>query len=116
MAALVSHGQFFFFLKNLLRKPAVNRVSPATQAGPPLSKMKIRKSRPIVALVERGGNVRTFHIPVADKVSVTKIVREDIAQESRLHTSMKPPIFLGSNEHFEAHETVTHLLRRIRAL
>src|SRR3984957_15827490 len=30
--------------------------------------------RPIVALVERGGNVRTFHVPVADKVSVQKIV------------------------------------------
>jgi ISXO2-like transposase domain len=42
--------------------------------------------RPIVALVERGGNVRTFHVPVADKATVTKIVRENIAKESRLHT------------------------------
>ena len=42
--------------------------------------------RPILALVERGGNVRTFHVPVADKVTVTKIVRENIDRESRLHT------------------------------
>src|SRR5262249_10336942 len=42
--------------------------------------------RPIVALVERGGNVRTFHVPVANKENVQKIVRENIARESRLHT------------------------------
>ena len=42
--------------------------------------------RPIVALVERGGKVRTFHVPVADKASVQKIVRENVARESRLHT------------------------------
>ncbi len=37
--------------------------------------------RPIVALVERGGNVRTFHVPVADKATVGKIVKENIARE-----------------------------------
>src|SRR5580704_15249215 len=42
--------------------------------------------RPIVALVERGGNVRTFHVPVANKAEVSKIVRENISRESRLHT------------------------------
>ena len=42
--------------------------------------------RPIVTLVERGGNVRTFHVPVANKENVAKIVRANIARESRLHT------------------------------
>jgi transposase-like protein len=63
--------------------------------------------RPIVALVERGGNVRTFHVPVADKDSVTKIVRENIARESRLHTD-ESRLYVGSDEHFAAHETVRH--------
>jgi transposase-like protein len=63
--------------------------------------------RPIVALVERGGNVRTFHVPVADKANVTKIVRENIAKESRLHTD-ESRLYVGSDEHFATHETVKH--------
>ena len=35
-----------------------------------------KTKRPIVALVERGGNVSTFHVPVADKVNVQKMVKE----------------------------------------
>lgn len=63
--------------------------------------------RPIVALVERGGNVRTFHVPVADKGTVTKIVRENIARESRLHTD-ESRLYVGADQHFTAHETVKH--------
>jgi transposase-like protein len=63
--------------------------------------------RPIVALVERGGNVRTFHVPVADKIAVTKIVRENIARESRLHTD-ESKLYIGSEDHFAAHKTVHH--------
>ena len=64
-------------------------------------------SAPIIALVERGGNVRTFHAPVADKVSVTKIVRENIARETRLHTD-ESRLYTGSAKHFDAHKSVKH--------
>jgi hypothetical protein len=60
-----------------------------------------------VALVERGGNVRTFHVPVADKENVTKIVRENIARETRLMTD-ESRLYFGSDEHFATHETVKH--------
>jgi transposase-like protein len=63
--------------------------------------------RAIVALVERGGNVRTFHVAVADKVTVTKIVTENIARESRLHTD-ESRLYFGADAHFAAHSTVTH--------
>ncbi|MAP96614.1 MAG: IS1595 family transposase [Ponticaulis sp.] len=63
--------------------------------------------RAIVSLVERGGEVRSFHIPRADKVTVTKIVRENIAKESRLHTD-RSRLYRGSEEHFLTHETVDH--------
>lgn len=63
--------------------------------------------RPILALVERGGNVRTFHVPVADQLTVTQIVRENIAKESRLHTD-ESRLYAGSADHFAAHETVKH--------
>src|SRR5665213_334037 len=36
--------------------------------------------------MERGGKVRSFHIPRADKATVAKIVMDNIHHESRLHT------------------------------
>lgn len=64
-------------------------------------------NRPIIGLVERGGRVRTFHAPVADKITVTGIVRENIAKETRLHTD-ESKLYHGSDEHFATHETVKH--------
>jgi transposase-like protein len=65
------------------------------------------KSRAIVALVERGGNVRTFHVAVADKETVSKIVMDNIAKESRLHTD-ESRLYFGADQHFASHETVKH--------
>lgn len=63
--------------------------------------------RPILALVERGGRVRSFHVPIADKINVTAIVRENIARESRFMTD-ESKLYGGSNAHFATHETITH--------
>jgi transposase-like protein len=63
--------------------------------------------RPIVALVERGGNVRTFHVPVADQATVENIVKENIARESRLHTD-ESKLYFNAADTFTAHETVHH--------
>lgn len=85
--------------KRLLKK----RYQPYTKGG-----WKDKgAARPIIALVERGGDLRTFHVTNADKVTVTKIVRENIARESRLHTD-ESLLYKGSADHFEAHETVKH--------
>jgi ISXO2-like transposase domain len=51
--------------------------------------------------------VRTFHVPVADKGTVDKIVKDNIARESRLHTDESNPYF-RAGDHFSAHETVKH--------
>jgi transposase-like protein len=63
--------------------------------------------RPIVALVERGGNVRTFHVPVATKAEVSKIVRENISSESRLHTD-ESNLYPDIGKTFQGHSTVKH--------
>jgi transposase-like protein len=63
--------------------------------------------RPIVALVERGGNVRTFHVPVANKAEVSKIVRENISRESRLHTD-ESNLYPDVGALFQGHSTVKH--------
>ena len=60
-----------------------------------------------LALVERGGNIRTFHVAVADKITVTQIVRENMDHETRLHTD-ESALYGGSAAHFADHETVHH--------
>jgi transposase-like protein len=66
-----------------------------------------RDKRPIVALVERGGSVRTFHVASADKATVGGIVTANVARESRLHTD-ESRLYGDMAAHFAAHETVKH--------
>lgn len=63
--------------------------------------------RPVVALVERGGKARAFHVGNADKATLTKLLTENVAPESRLHTD-ESHIYKGANAVFAAHETVKH--------
>ncbi len=66
-----------------------------------------KDKRAIVALVERGGSVRTFHVGVADKRTVKKIVTENVARETRLHTD-ESRLYTGADALFASHETVKH--------
>jgi transposase-like protein len=63
--------------------------------------------RMVIALVERGGSVRSFHPARADGDSVNAIVRKNIARESRLHTD-ESRLYIGVGKEFKAHETTTH--------
>jgi transposase-like protein len=67
----------------------------------------LANKRAIVSLMERGGKVRSFHIPRADKATVAKIVMDNIHHESRLHTD-ESRLYHGAGMHFGAHETVNH--------
>jgi hypothetical protein len=62
--------------------------------------------RPAVALVEPGGNVRTFHVPVADQVTVQNIIKAKIARETRLHTD-ESRLYFGIGKHL-THKTVKY--------
>ncbi len=63
--------------------------------------------RAIVTLVERGGKVRSFHVPRADKATVKRIVADNISHESRLHTDMSR-LYSDVGGLFGEHETVNH--------
>ncbi len=67
-------------------KPETAHVSPQRKDRPYLKGNKLRNSRAIVALVERGGNLRSFHVAHADKDTVRRIVTDNIAKEARLFT------------------------------
>ncbi|MGH9637823.1 MAG: IS1595 family transposase [Candidatus Angelobacter sp.] len=65
------------------------------------------RKRTIIALVERGGKVRSFHVPEAHLDTVVNIVRKNIARESRLHTD-ESKLYHRVGKEFSAHETVNH--------
>jgi transposase-like protein len=77
-----------------------------TRSGKP-NKHPAGKKRAIVSLVERGGKVRSFHVPRADKATVHDIVTRNIHRETRLHTD-ESNLYFGAGEHFAEHETVKH--------
>lgn len=82
---------------------------PAHRKGRPykVRGRRIQDKHTIVSLVERGGNVRSFHIPTADAAGVATIVNENIARESRLHTD-ESKLYTKVGREFAAHETINH--------
>ena len=66
----------------------------------------IRK-RAIISLVERGGSVRSFHVESADRLTVQKIVSENISRETVLYTD-ESRIYMEAGKQFPEHSTVTH--------
>ena len=63
--------------------------------------------RPIVSLVERGGSVRSFYAGIATKETVSKIIRENVAPETRFHTD-ESRLYGNAKGYFSEHLTVKH--------
>lgn len=63
--------------------------------------------RAILALVERGGQARVFHVAEATQGIVSKIIRENVDPRSRLHTD-ESRLYPKIGKEFAAHETVIH--------
>jgi len=63
--------------------------------------------RAVLALVERGGSARTFHIATANQETAQKIMRENIARETHIHTD-ESNIYNLVAWRFAKHETVKH--------
>jgi transposase-like protein len=80
-----------------------------TKSGKPVSKNPggPKNKHAILSLVERGGNVRSFHPATAYSDDIAKIVRDNIAHESRLHTD-ESRLYHRVGKEFAAHETVVH--------
>jgi transposase-like protein len=63
--------------------------------------------RAVLALVERGGEARTFHVDRATKVAVTKIVTDNVDRETYLHTD-ESRLYGDADQLFAEHHTVKH--------
>jgi transposase-like protein len=85
------------------RKSKQRGNRPFTKGG----KVGVGGKRAIVSLVERGGNVRSFHVAVADGSTVANIVNENVLRETRLHTD-ESRLYTKVGANFAAHETIVH--------
>ena len=101
--SVVEADETYFGKYDTPRERKTKRYTQPTKGG----KSGPANKRAVLSLVERGGHVRSFHIPTADKVTVDKIVKENIAKESKLHTD-ESRLYGDAAEHFAEHETVKH--------
>jgi transposase-like protein len=83
------------------------QMSPQRKGRPYTKRGKTGRKRAVLALVERGGTARTFHVTPVSKVEVTRLAQENIAKESTFHSD-ESRLYYGYSAHFAAHETVKH--------
>jgi transposase-like protein len=81
-----------------------------SRAGKPLSQKGYKgpaNKRTVISLIERGGEVRSFHVERANRKTVEEIVQKNVAKETTLHTD-ESPIYVKPARKLAGHETVAH--------
>lgn len=89
-----------------VKKPRTKRTS-GNKYGHSKKGRGPANKRAIVSLVERGGEVRSFHVPAATKKIVTAIVNANIHHETKLYTD-ESRLYRTVGETFSEHSTVRH--------
>ena len=79
----------------------------AARKGRPNLKKKPWDKRAVVALVERGGEVRMFHVENADAASIRETLVRNADRKSDLHTD-ESRLYTETGKEFAAHRTVKH--------
>jgi transposase-like protein len=62
---------------------------------------------PVLALVERGGKVRSYHVPEVTATTLKPIIVDAIAKDSHFRTD-ESGVYWEVGEQFASHRTVTH--------
>lgn len=76
--------------------------------GQPVQRGGYRRKMKVLSLVERGGNVRSFHIQEANVKTVKKILKERVSPLAHLMTD-DAPLYKGMGKRlFPSHQTVRH--------
>jgi transposase-like protein len=78
-------------------------VTKRTKKGKP----GLASKRAVVALVERGGEVRMFHVERATAANVRDVLVRNVPRETTLHTD-ESRLYTLTGQEFAAHETVVH--------
>lgn len=73
----------------------------------PRGKAGIGRKMKVLSLVERGGNVRSFHVPDINARTLKPILKKHISKDARLMTD-GAGYYRGLDKHFAEHSTVDH--------
>jgi len=82
-------------------------LSPRSVPGKTGKRHGSSKKRIVFGLVERGGEVRTFHVQSATAYDVRKIIVKNVSRKSDLHTD-EALIYKELGKEFALHGTVNH--------
>jgi transposase-like protein len=89
-------------------KRDVPYVSPQRKGRPLIGKGKgPTNKRTVVALVERGGQVRSFHVRIANVQQVRDILVKNASRKSKLYTD-ESRLYISTGKEFAEHDTVNH--------
>jgi transposase-like protein len=80
-----------------------NEIVKRTKKG----KASLSSKRAVVALVERGGKVRSFHVERADKATILAIIAENVAPAAKLNTD-ESALYWDAGRLVSDHSVVKH--------
>ncbi|WP_102958547.1 IS1595 family transposase [Mangrovicella endophytica] len=100
---IVEADETYFGNRKAPYQPTRKKYTQPTKGG----KSGPANKRAVIALVERGGNVRSFHVDRADKLTVNAILTQNIAREAVLHTD-ESRLYGDASAIFAGHETTKH--------
>jgi len=84
-----------------------DKAKMTTRGTPFIHKGKAANKIAIVSLVERGGNVRSFHVDRADANTVREILFTNVKRDTTLHTD-ESRLYTVLGKEYASHETVNH--------
>jgi transposase-like protein len=88
--------------------PKDDQTPPASRQGKPYVSKKLgTQRRTIMALVERGGSVRSFHVENASIATVKEVLFRNVDRRSVLYTD-QAQFYKGPGKDFDAHRSVNH--------
>lgn len=68
---------------------------------------KIPKKLPVVSLLERGGEVRSYHMPRVTALNLRKVITKNVVEDGTVYTD-QAAMYRDLDYHVGAHATVNH--------
>jgi transposase-like protein len=100
-------------------KPVSSPIDPQNLWAPNPNRRRARTTGrgsnkvPVLALVERGGEVRSFRMANVTGESLREVIRENVDRAAHIRTDAFPS-YRGLDREFASHETVTHMDEWVR--
>lgn len=107
MAPLGGEGKVVEADETYFGKSSTPRASKQRGERPYIKRKGPHSKNPIVALVERGGETRMFHVENATAENVREVLVRNVRRTSELHTD-ESRLYVETGKEFAGHHTVRH--------